>query len=201
MAREQDPSPWLAKLSSHWEEEKRDEKLDNPIKSAICMWRWRRFLSVEIPIFLVWLIVICAFNPSPSLWHGFVTIALILPLFFWFVDQFGLDENQPERKKNRDAKQFIKAITLLESLVGKTIDEWPDQEDLEGPARNYLEASAGLVKTAEKIDKQRFERRPWAISLEEKESAPTRWVFKSGFELLTNLLPLPKDQKVYFDNS
>ena len=199
MARSKNPNPSLAKLSMQWAEQ---NKMGNPVRNAVSLRRWRCFMGIDIGSFLIWLTITLVCKPhtphigdGPSVW-SWIAVALVWAQFVSIMSMWESNTHDTYR----DAKRFITAISVLENVIGKPIDKWTDADCLEEKARTYLSEKASTVKVAERTEKQEIERTPWTTPSLEKQAYPKREVFESHFDLLTAVLPLPKDRGLYYGN-
>lgn len=199
MAREKNPNQQLAKLSMQWTEQKNN---GNPVRNAVSLWRWRWFTGVNITLFLLWLTITIVWKPhTPSIGNGlsvwrWIAIIIVFPQFVSFMSAW----ESGTYDTYDDVKKFIRAISVLESVIGKPLDKWTDADDLQGRACTYLKEMASSVKTAEKTEKEEIERTPWVTPSLDKRADPKRKLFEFHFDLLTTVLPLSKDRGTYYGN-
>lgn len=203
MAHDKDPNHFLAKLSIYWA--KQNNK-GNPVESAIHLLSHRRFKIVNMAAILLYAAMTAIWRPhmftvsdNPSVW---LRIWIVL-VGVWFIHVISCWDSEDGTSWNAmfgDAEHFITAISALEEVLGKPIEQWTDADNIEEKASACLKKKAAAVKTAEEIERAEAERKPWANVDPQKTSWPHRHAFESSFGLLTKLLPLPKDKGIYYGN-
>ncbi len=199
MARDENPNRFLAELSIHWSEQ---SKKGNPVNAALHLVGHRRFRVVMFVVIITYAVFSFIWRQhmtngnSMSIWMiiGIAIVVLSLAEMVIFRYIFIFDYNEIYY----DTKSFAAAVSELECVIGKPIEQWYDEDDIQGQASVHLKNKAKAVKTAEEIEKAEVQHKPWGGIAFEKTASPKRYAFEKSFELLTTLLPLSKDKKIYY---
>lgn len=200
MARDKNPNQHLAKLSIYWSEQK---KTGNPVENAVKMRNFQIFRNYSILLSILWVVISILFRTkikfssgeNPSWWSWIIIVNLFF-LVIWIVEHwYPISSNFFS-----DAKKFIDAISTLEQLVRWPISQWSDKDSIELLASEYLTKLANQVIVAEKVEKREIERAPWKKLDDQMMAWPKRSIFNYEFELLTNILNLPKAKEYYYAN-
>lgn len=193
MAKEKNPNKFLAKFSIKW------TKTINPVISALAKESIDKIIVICLGVGLIASIFCFSYGipttvkiiaSAVSIIAGFA--ASIFFGLFYLYDDIGRGSDYA------DLSKFIRAVSLLEKIIGKPLNEWGPEVKPETMAGQYLAAEASKLKAAEEEEKRDRESRPWAPS-REKSAAPQRKVFETGFELLTRLLEMPSGKEIYFE--
>jgi len=200
MAQDENPNHFLAKLSIYWAEQ---NNKGNPVESATHLVKHRQFRSVVIPALIIYAIIVAIWRPSmttgdhPSIWM-WPWFILGGSLFLDLVLCWDSDDGTSFNEMFNDAKKFIAAVTELENAIGKPLEQWTSADGVQEKAMAYLKQKAESVKFAEKLEQAEKERKPWDAVDKERMTRRHRYSFEASFELLTRLLPLPKDKGIYY---
>jgi uncharacterized membrane protein len=203
MAQDKNPNRFLAQLSIYWTEQ---NNKGNPVESATHLLNHRLFRRINILALLLYGIVVAILKLPMSKTNGDGSIWLIVwlvlggALFVEYVSCWNSESGTSFNEMFDDGEAFIKAISELEKVLGKPLDQWTDADNVQEMALAYLKKKADAVKAAEKIEEAEMERKPWGGVDTDKMAWPHRYSFESSFELLIKLLPLPKDKGVYYGN-
>lgn len=203
MSREENPSRHLAKLSKNWVGKSSSKKY-NPVANAITLRRWRVWLLMLRILTVLWLLIVVVY------WPYFISTNHPKDVFFWtgsilavacfssFLAWFGDNDADSILNTNENARCFIRAITLLEHVMGKSIESWDSYEFLAAKGTAHLVDLASEIQVIERLVDQDRERVPWATSNREQLLRERRRKFDESLGLLSRLLSITGDKKVYF---
>lgn len=196
MSREEVPNRFLATLSSNWAKK---QKLRNPVQYAEELYRWYLAIAVIVALFLLWATILVTCKPVPPILDDNISLGHIGfglgSMLFCAVGMFFANSRRSKLGRN-SAKSFIKALTSLENVVGKPLEQWTDEDDVHGKADSYLTRLASDLTAAEEAAKAKFTQRPWGPSWQELSSTE-RKEFKYYFGQFTPILDMPKQKQEY----
>ena len=188
----------LVILVNRWMLKEKNPIRDIQIKSRVGM-LWRPSASLVVILFILFLITIKSGFSHDFSWVVSPNLRLILGIAFCFCLAFFIVigcmivslENKIENREN--VKEFLYAISLIEHIyqqAGILNDMWCLSEFSVSAgtiSERYLHLQAKRLKELERI--------PWR----KKEEHKFRTRFDKEFEVLTLLLLLPTDRKLYFE--
>jgi len=193
MAEEENPNKFLARFSIKW------TKTVNPVTSALVKECIDKIIVICLGVGLIASIFCFSYGIPTTVKIIAFVVSIIAGLaagalfgLFYSYDNIGRGSDYA------DLRKFVRAVSLLEKIIGKPLGEWGPEVKPETMAGQYLAAEASKLKAAEKEEKRDRESRPWAPS-RDKSAAPQKKVFETGFELLTRLLEMPLGKEVYFE--
>ncbi len=199
MAREESTNPSLSQLSKQWQAS--DTKSLNPVKNALnlwvldlCIWWFGAVFCVSFVF-----VLLAEHHSSPTnasnlyIWScvALMNFGILAYLLVFYLTSLGA----------KNARHFIEAITLLEGILQKNIDEWISvhRDSLYGEAIKHLIALAQCVKSAQEAERKKREVAPWKET-NNSWSSTARCKFELQIGLLTRILPtLPKGRRFYYE--